>query len=81
MGESIQEPIAVETTIAHTRVMPARILWKQRVYICMFCGMHHTVYEGDTLFHIFYMTTKESCMQIALNTKTLRWTLVAIEAV
>lgn len=81
MGELIQEMIAVETAITNPNLMPARILWRQRVYTCVSCGMHYTTYDGDMLVHIFFMTTKEACMQIAFNTKTLRWTLIEIEAI
>jgi hypothetical protein len=80
MGEMIQEPIAVETTLTQSKLTPAKMLWRGRTYQFQSCGMEYSRYEGDALLYVFYMTTREACMQIILNTKTLRWTLFEIES-
>jgi len=81
MAEYINEAVRIATSIQHNSIIPKHIEWKHRQYTCTRCTMHYSIYEGDVLLHIFLMTTKEACMQIALNTKTLLWTIQAIEAV
>ncbi len=80
MGEIIQEPITIATALTHRTVVPSIMLWKQRTYTFLSCSMHYSRFEGDTLLHIFSMTTENACMQIVLNTKTLRWTIAEIES-
>lgn len=81
MSEIIQEPVSIATALTHNTILPSTMLWKQRTYTFLSCSMHYTRFEGDVLLHIFSMTTENACMQIALNTKTLRWTLQEIESV
>ncbi len=81
MGEIIQEPISIATALTHRTILPATMLWKERMYTFLSCSMHYTCFEGDVLLHIFSMTTENACMQVVLNTKTLRWTLKEIESV
>ena len=80
MGEIIQEPVTIATALTHHTVLPSTMCWKQRTYTFLSCSMHYSRLEGDALLHIFSMTTENACMQIALNTKTLRWTLNEIES-
>ena len=81
MGEIIQEPVTIATTLTHHTVLPSTMLWKQRTYTFLSCSMHYSRFEGDVLLHIFSMITDNACMQIVLNTKTLRWTIAEIESV
>ena len=77
----IQEPVAVATSLTQSKLMPEKMLWRGRTYQFQSCGMEYSRYEGDALLYVFYMTMREACMQLMLNTKTLRWTLSEIESV
>jgi len=81
MSEIIQESVTIATALTHHTVVPSTMRWKQRTYTFLSCGMHYSRFEGDVLLHIFSMITDNACMQIILNTKTLRWTLKEIESV
>lgn len=80
MAENIQESVYIATSSEHASLMPSQMIWRHREYRFLQCSMHYQKYEGDVLLHIFFMTTNEACMQLVLNTKTLLWTLVDIEA-
>jgi hypothetical protein len=81
MAEQIKEPIYVVTSKTSRNVVPECMIWRGRTYQFLHLGLHHTTFDGDTLIHIFSMCTKEASFQISLNTKTLLWTLVAIEPI
>ncbi|MFZ2025044.1 MAG: hypothetical protein WAV51_02080 [Microgenomates group bacterium] len=81
MGEIIQEPVGIETTLTQVKFIPSKMFWKQRTYQFLSCSMQYSRFEGDVLVHIFCMTTSEASMQIMLNTKTLRWMLQDIESI
>jgi hypothetical protein len=55
MIQKISAPISVQLVYDHRlrTVAPRQILWDGRVIRVAKVGMHHTVREGRTLFHIF----------------------------
>lgn len=81
MAEIINESVCVATEIKKTAVVPAYMVWRRKIYTFGECSMHYCISEGNICCHIFYMVCKEACMQIALNTKTLRWMLQSIEPI
>ncbi len=79
MADRIDESVTVATALLSKTIVPERVEWRHHTYICTRCTMQYTSMDGQTLLHVFFMTTKEACMQIVLNTRSLRWTLQAIE--
>lgn len=81
MAEQITEPVIVVTSKISRKVLPQVMFWRGRTYQFIHLGLHHTTVDGDTLIHIFSMATAQASFQIALNTKTLLWTLESVETV
>jgi len=81
MAEQIKEPVFIVTSKTSRKMLPQFMEWRGRTYQFIHLGLHHTTFDGDILIHIFSMVTKEANFQISLNTKTLLWTLEAIETV
>jgi len=61
----------------HT-VIPRQIFWDGRVIRIAKVGLHHTIREGRTLFHIFSVTSNDLFFRLKLNTENLFWTLEEI---
>ncbi|MFH0750058.1 MAG: hypothetical protein V1917_04085 [Candidatus Gottesmanbacteria bacterium] len=80
MADIIEEPVSVATALTSKTMVPERVEWRHHIYTCLRCTMHYTTRDGETLLHVFFMTTKEACMQLIFNTATLRWTIQSIEA-
>lgn len=81
MAEQIKESVYVVTSKTSRTVIPRSMMWRGRTYEYLTLGLHHTAFDGDTLIHIFSMSTNEANFQISLDTKTLMWTLEAVETV
>lgn len=81
MAELINEPIYIVTNKVSRKMVPEYMIWLGRTYHFTSIGLHHTTYEGDVLIHLFSMITISACFRISFNTKTLLWTLEAIEPI
>lgn len=80
MIQKISAPISVQLVYDHHRrsVTPRQILWDGKVIRIAKVGMHHTIREGRTLFHIFSVTSSDLFFRLKLDTDTLFWTLEEI---
>lgn len=77
MVQKISESVSVDLAFNHKtlRVSPKKIIWRKRVYLVEKLGLHHTYWEGRTLYHVFSVATKTLFLRLVLNTETLHWRL------
>lgn len=80
MIQKISAPISVQLVYDHHHksVTPRQILWDGKVIRIAKVGMHHTIREGRTLFHIFSVVSSDLFFRLKLDTNTLFWTLEEI---
>lgn len=71
--QNIEETVAVGFNI-----YPRWVKWQGRVYPITKIGLHHTYRQGETLFHVFSVTTATFFMRLVLNTENLFWKLEQI---
>ncbi|MDQ5901196.1 MAG: hypothetical protein QG600_774 [Patescibacteria group bacterium] len=77
MQERIHEDVSVITVYDHTkrRVLPWRLKWHGRTYTITQIGLHYTLSEGSTLYHLFSVSDGSMFFRLKLNTQTLHWRL------
>lgn len=80
MIQKISAPVSVQLVYDHHlhAVSPRQILWDGKVIRISQVGLHHTIREGRTLFHIFSVTSQNLFFRLKLDTDTLFWTLEEI---
>jgi len=80
MIQKISAPISVILTYNHRKkeVKPVKVLWENRPYLITRIGLHHTVRQGRTLFHIFSVECDALFFRLMLNTESLNWTVEEI---
>jgi hypothetical protein len=80
MIQKISAPVSVQLVYDHRlhTVSPRQILWDGQIIRIAKVGMHHTVREGRTLFHIFSVASNNLFFRLKLDTDTLFWTLEEI---
>lgn len=80
MIQKISAPVSVELVYDHRlrTVAPRQIFWDGKFIRVSKVGMHHTVREGRTLFHIFSVVSSDLFFRLKLDTNTLFWTLEEI---
>ncbi len=80
MIQKISAPVSVQLVFDHRHrsIAPRQIMWDGRVIRIAKVGMHHTVREGRTLFHIFSVVSANLFFRLRLDTDTLFWTLEEI---
>jgi len=80
MIQKISAPISVQLIYDHRlrTVVPRQIFWDGQVIRIAKLGLHHTVREGRTLFHIFSVSSNNLFFRLKLDTETLFWTLEEI---
>ncbi len=82
MPETINEPVSVLLWSNHkTRhVVPYSISWHGRRYRMTTIGLHHTIWEGRRLFHIFSVSDGTTYFKLMFDTETLAWKLLEVES-
>ena len=80
MIQKISAPISVALVYNHkTRnVKPWKVLWEGKQYLITKIGLHHTVRNGRTLFHVFSVESELLFFKLILNTDSLSWTVEEI---
>lgn len=80
MIQKISAPVSVQLVYDHRlrTVTPRQIFWDGQSIRIAKVGMHHTVREGRTLFHIFSVTSSNLFFRLKLDTDNLFWTLEEI---
>jgi len=75
MIQKISVPISVALVYNHKKreVKPVKVVWENRSYMITRIGLHHTVRQGRTLFHIFSVESKELFFRLVFNTDSLSW--------
>jgi hypothetical protein len=61
-----------------TSKTPISLSWRSRDYKITKIGLHHSLYEGKTLIHIFSVLSGTLFLKLKFNTKNLEWTLLEI---
>jgi len=81
MPEFVNEKVSVAllTNKEKGTVCPAILYWRGRRYRIVKVGLHHTVREGRTLFHVFCVTDGATFFKLRFDTETLGWKLVEVE--
>lgn len=76
----INELVSVKLVYSSLKntVYPSEICWRKRVYKIIKVGLHHIFREGQTLKHIFTVTSKGIGFRLSLDTQTLHWRLEEI---
>ncbi len=82
MTTQINESVSVDLLSNHMtkQSYPWIMHWRGRKYILRQVGMHHHVYEGRILTHIFSVTDGSSYFRLKFDTEALRWKLLEVEA-
>jgi len=57
---------------------PKLVIWKSREYIIEKIGLHHVFKKGNTLYHVFSVSTQNLFMRLLLNTENLQWNLTEV---
>lgn len=57
------------------RIFPYSLTYRQQTYKIDHLGLHHTSRTGQTLFHIFSVSSGHLFFRLKLNTNNLLWTL------
>ena len=81
MTNIINESVSVNFLSNHLKhsANPTSFYWHGRRYQIAQVGLHHTMYQGRTLIHVFSVTDGNSCFKLQLDTETLNWRLVEID--
>jgi hypothetical protein len=80
MQEKINEKVSVIMLYDRNKgtVAPVRLKWQGRFYDIEKTGYHHILKKGNTLIHIFAVSTKTLFFRLSLDTSNLHWTLEEI---
>jgi hypothetical protein len=75
--EEIHESISVHSFFNHkTRTSgPVVLYWRGHSYRIVKIGVHHTIWEGRVLIHIFSVTDGSTYFKLKYDTETLAWKL------
>lgn len=77
MNHSIYERVYVTLD---EKSKPSTIVWKNRFFEVNKIGFHHTYKVGETLFHVFSVTTPNLFFRLELDTTNLQWVAKEISA-
>ena len=55
--------------------IPKWVVWKGRNYTIDKVGLHHTLREGRSLYHVFSVVAGTVFLRLKLNTDNLLWRL------
>lgn len=72
MNEKIDEPITVN--LDHNS-LPSSVIWKNRFYEITKIGFHHKYKIGQTIIHVFSVTTDSLFLRLELDSSNLLWRL------
>ncbi len=77
MSLTINEPVSVTMMYNHHqhKTMPIELMWRNQHYPITKVGLHHTYHEGQTLKHIFSVTSKDIFFELSFDTQDLTWRL------
>jgi hypothetical protein len=77
MAILLSDPVTVSLYCDHKRhiSVPQIIVWHQQTYTVDQVGLHHTLYQGTDLHHIFSVTAGSTYMRLRFKSSDLSWTL------
>jgi len=82
MTTNINESVSVDLLSNHVtkRAYPWVMHWRGRKYILRQVGMHHHIYEGKVLLHVFSVTDGISSFRLKFDTESLHWQLLEVDS-
>jgi hypothetical protein len=82
MPEIIDESVSVDLLSNHIKryAYPWVIHWRGARHMVTKVGLHNLVREGRTLYHLFHVTDGNVFFKLRLNTETLAWKLLEVDA-
>lgn len=82
MSETIDEAISVDLLSNHIKgyAYPWVIHWRGNRYMVTKIGLHYTLRDGRTLYHLFSVTDGNTYFKLRFDTETLAWRLLEIES-
>lgn len=80
MIQKISAPVSVVFVFDHKRrvATPRQVIWEGRVFQVVKVGLHHHYKKGNTLYHVFSVSTHTLYFRLLFNTENLFWTLEEI---
>jgi len=80
MLQDIKAPITTYLLYDHRKnlALPVKLLWDGREYKITKLGLHYTYRTGNTLNHVFTVSTDSLAFKLVLNTDTLFWNVEQI---
>lgn len=82
MAEHVNEIISVDlvSDAGSGAAYPWTFQWRGRRYTTRTVGLRHCIREGRVLYHIFSVTDGAAFFRLRLDTETLSWRLLEVEA-
>ncbi len=82
MAEPVNEAVSVTLWSNHRtkKTVPYSLYWNGRRYHITTIGLHHTVWEGRRLFHIFSVSDGSNFFKLLMDSETLGWKLIEIDS-
>ncbi len=82
MPEAVNESVSVTLWSNHKtrKVLPYSLYWNNRRYRITTIGLHHTVWEGRRLFHIFSVSDGSTFFKLLFDSETLGWKLLEVDS-
>lgn len=80
MTETIDEDVGVVTLYDPKRrvPLPCLIKWRGQRYVIKKVDLHHTLWEGRTLHHIYSLCDGTTFFRLDFNTRSLQWRLTEV---
>lgn len=75
------QTIAEQVSVNMVNDTPVSMCWRNKDYKITKIGLHHNYFEGKTLIHIFSVLSETLFLKLKLNTKSLKWNLIAIDQI
>lgn len=68
-----------EKVVVGMKEAPVWVKWRNRIYKITNIGLHHSFYQGQTLYHVFSVVSQTLFLRLKFNTKNLIWILEEVQ--
>ncbi len=77
MHTTLHDPVSVYlySDLLGKKIIPTKLIWKNREYTINKLGMHHKYKVGTNVFHVFSVVGDHLFFRLVLDTTTLSWQL------
>ncbi|MBI2550964.1 hypothetical protein HYV73_01300 [Candidatus Uhrbacteria bacterium] len=80
MHHILDDPIDVDASFFHHRVVPTRIAWNNRSYPIEKINLIHATHEGNKRIFYFSVSDTANSFKLRLDSELLEWRLVEMYA-